>query len=82
MLHQYVLASEQGASIVRRNLNMDLFYKIKIILPSIEKQNQLGKIIETINKHIFLCKFQLKNIKSQRKILQQYLLNGIVRVEV
>lgn len=82
MLHQYVLASEQGASIVRRNLNMDLFYKIKIILPSIEKQNQLGKIIETINKHIFLCKLQLKNIKSQRKILQQYLLNGIVRVEV
>ena len=82
MLHQYVLASEQGASIVRRNLNMDLFYKIKIILPSIEKQNQLGKIIETINKHIFLCKLQLENIKSQRKILQQYLLNGIVRVEV
>lgn len=82
MLHQYVLASEQGASIVRRNLNMDLFYKIKIILPSIEKQNQLGKIIETINKHIFLCKLQLENIKSQRKILQQYLLNGIVRVKV
>lgn len=82
MLHQYVLASEQGASIVRRNLNMDLFYKIKIILPSIERQNQLGKIIETINKHIFLCKLQLENIKSQRKILQQYLLNGIVRVEV
>lgn len=82
MLHQYVLASEQGASIVRRNLNMDLFYKIKIILPSIEKQNQLGKIIETINKHIFICKLQLENIKSQRKILQQYLLNGIVRVEV
>lgn len=82
MLHQYVLASEQGASIVRRNLNMDLFYKIKIILPSIEKQNQLGKIIETINKHIFLCKLQLENIKSQRKILQRYLLNGIVRVEV
>lgn len=80
MLHQYVLASEQGASIVRRNLNMDLFYKIKIILPSIEKQNQLGKIIETINKNIFLCKIQLENIKSQRKILQRYLLNGIVRV--
>ncbi len=82
MFHQYVLASEQGASIVRRNLNMNLFYKIKIILPSIEKQNQLGKIIETINKHISLCKLQLENIKSQRKILQQYLLNGIVRVEV
>lgn len=80
MLHQYVLASEQGASIVRRNLNMDLFYKIKIILPSIEKQNQLGKIIETINNHISLCKLQLENTKVQRKILHQYLLNGIVRV--
>ncbi len=80
MLHQYVLASEQGASIVRRNLNMDLFYKIKIILPSIEKQNQLGKIIETINNHISLCKLQLENTKLQRKILHQYLLNGIVRV--
>lgn len=81
MLHQYVLASEQGASIVRRNLNMDLFYKIKIILPSIEKQNQLGKIIETINNHISLCKLQLENTKLQRKILHQYLLNGIVRVK-
>lgn len=80
MLHQYVLASEQGASIVRRNLNMDLFYKIKIILPSIEKQNQLGKIIEIINNHISLCKLQLENTKLQRKILHQYLLNGIVRV--
>lgn len=80
MLHQYVLASEQGASIVRRNLIMDLFYKIKIILPSMEKQNQLGKIIETINNHISLCKLQLENTKLQRKILHQYLLNGIVRV--
>ena len=80
MLHQYVLSSEQGASIVRRNLNMDLFYQIPIFLPDLETQHKLGKIITLLDDQISLHRSQLDKIKKQRNALQQYLLNGIVRV--
>ena len=80
MLHQYVLSSEQGASIVRRNLNMDLFYQIPIFLPDLETQHKLGEIITLLDDQISLHRSQLDKIKKQRNALQQYLLNGIVRV--
>ena len=79
MLHKYVLSSEQGASVVRRNLNMDLFYQITISLPSLEEQQKLGNVIATINKQILLYQKQYDSLIHQRKTLQQYLLNGIVR---
>ncbi|MDU2828611.1 MAG: restriction endonuclease subunit S, partial [Clostridium perfringens] len=37
MLYGYKQASEQGASVVRRNLNMDLFYDILINIPCVEE---------------------------------------------
>lgn len=80
MLHQYVLSSEQGASIVRRNLNMDLFYQIPIFLPDLETQHKLGEIITLLDDQISLHRSQLDKIKKQHNALQQYLLNGIVRV--
>ena len=80
MLHKYVLSSEQGASVVRRNLNMDLFYQITISLPGSEEQQKLGNVIAMINKQILLYQKQYDVLIHQRKTLQQYLLNGIVRV--
>ena len=80
MLHKYVLSSEQGASVVRRNLNMDLFYQITVSLPDLKTQQKLGNVIATINNQILLYQAELDTIKKQRKALQQYLLNGIVRV--
>ena len=80
MLHKYVLSSEQGASVVRRNLNMDLFYQITISLPDSEEQQKLGNVIAMINKQILLYQKQYDVLIHQRKTLQQYLLNGIVRV--
>ena len=81
MLHKYVLSSEQGASVVRRNLNMDLFYQITVSLPDLKTQQKLGNVIATINNQILLYQAELDTIKKQRKALQQYLLNGIVRVK-
>ena len=80
MLHKYVLSSEQGASVVRRNLNMDLFYQITVSLPDLKTQQKLGNVIATINNQNLLYQAELDTIKKQRKALQQYLLNGIVRV--
>ena len=81
MLHKYVLSSEQGASVVRRNLNMDLFYQITVSLPDLKTQQKLGNVIATINNQVLLYQAELDTIKKQRKALQQYLLNGIVRVK-
>ena len=81
MLHKYVLSSEQGASVVRRNLNMDLFYQITVSLPDLKTQQKLGNVIATINNQILLYQAELDTIKKQRKALKQYLLNGIVRVK-
>ena len=80
MLNQYILSSEQGASVVRRNLNMDLFYAIPICVPCLEEQRRISRIIKTIQSSYKLEKEKLDAIKQQRKALQQYLLNGIVRV--
>ncbi len=81
MLHEYVLASEQGASVVRRNLNMELFFKINISLPTGEEQEKLGNAISSFNKLIDIYENKIDVLKEQRKTLQQYLLNGIVRVK-
>ena len=80
MLHKYVLSSEQGASVVRRNLNMDLFYQITISLPDLETQQRLGKVITLMGNQIVLYRVKREILNKQRKALQQYLLNGIVRV--
>ena len=79
MLHQYILASEQGASVVRRNLNMELFYDISLFLPSLQEQNRISEIIHQLNSVRELQNSKLDLLKQQRKALQQYLLSGIVR---
>ncbi|BBD91165.1 restriction endonuclease subunit S [Staphylococcus caprae] len=45
-IYAYAQASEQGASVVRRNLNLDLFYSIKVSLPCIEEQNKISAFLD------------------------------------
>lgn len=58
-LYNYMLVSEQGASIVRRNLNMEAFSQLVFKLPTFDKQRKIGGAIssfeyqlETANKVI------------------------------
>ena len=51
-LYNYALASEQGASIVRRNLNIGAFKQIVFKLPSYKKQCQIGKTISLLEKSL------------------------------
>lgn len=48
-LKEYMLASEQGASIVRRNLNLELFNNIKFKIPTLEIQDKLAVILQIAN---------------------------------
>ena len=51
-IYYYTINSEQGASIVRRNLNMESFYEINFVIPDIAEQNKKGKIINEISQKI------------------------------
>ena len=46
----------------------------------IEKQKAIADVLAKIDEEISLNNEKIEKIKKQRKILQKYLLNGIVRV--
>lgn len=80
MFDEYSNISEQGASIVRRNLSIDLFKKIEICVPDITSQNHIASVISCFEKGITVQKQYLLDLKLQQKSLMQLLLTGIVRV--
>ncbi len=49
-------------------------------VPSYEEQQQIGKYFQSLDNLITLHQRKIEIISKQRKVLQQYLLNGIVRV--
>ena len=70
-LYEYKISSEQGASIVRRNLNMDLFYEIKVDIPKGKMQNKLGRIIKLLNLKIQYNENSLQKLQELKKGLMQ-----------
>ena len=51
-LYNYMLVSEQGASIVRRNLNMEAFEQITFKIPPLSKQEKIGNAISILQARI------------------------------
>ena len=72
-LWTYSLVSEQGASIVRRNLNLESFLEISFPIPSYIKQKEIGDMISTVNSKLLLEQ-KLQNSLSRQK---SYLLNSM-----
>ena len=78
--------STQGQQGTQANLNKGLVESFKIPTPmkdgkiDIDEQKRISKILIAIDNTITLNTKKLESIKQQRKALQQYLLNGIVRV--
>ena len=71
-LKEYMLASEQGASIVRRNLNLELFNNIKFKIPTLEIQDKLAVILKTANTIIEKEELYLSMLnKYKNGLLQQ-----------
>lgn len=70
-LYDYMISSEQGASIVRRNLNMELFSEIVINTPNLEIQNIIGKNLANFDKKILLETNKLEKLIRLKKGLMQ-----------
>ena len=51
-LYNYILVSEQGASIVRRNLNMEAFSQLVFKLPTFDKQRKIGYAISSLKSQL------------------------------
>ena len=71
MLNEYKNASEQGASVVRRNLNTDLFYDIKVIIPILEEQTKIADFFSTIDEKMDKEEKKLEELKVWKKGLLQ-----------
>ena len=54
-LYNYMLVSEQGASIVRRNLNMEAFEQLVFKMPPIDKQREIGNAISALQSRLELA---------------------------
>ena len=70
-LYEYNMSSEQGASIVRKNLNEDLFKDITIYLPNLQFQNKYGNLFNKLNAKINLENNKLNNLQKLKKGLMQ-----------
>ena len=71
-MKEFFLASEQGASIVRRNLNMDLFENITFQIPSLDKQKDISIRLYKLQKNLDLnIKILDYLIKFKQGLLQQ-----------
>ena len=54
-LYNYMLVSEQGASVVRRNLNMEDFEQLVFKMPPIDKQREIGNAISALQSRLELA---------------------------
>ena len=54
-LYNYMLVSEQGASVVRRNLNMEAFEQLVSKMPPIDKQREIGYGISALQSRLELA---------------------------
>ena len=66
-IYEYGQASEQGASVVRRNLNLDLFYEIKVNLPKLVEQEKIGNFFKKIDKSIDKQFNKVELLKERKK---------------
>lgn len=80
MIWLYNINSEQGASVVRKNLDMNNLLNTEVAIPNIAEQIKISKILKCSDKEIELLEKKLELIKQEKKAMMQLLLTGIVRV--
>ena len=67
MLEEYKNSSTQGASVVRRNLEIDSFYQIKIFVPNISEQEKIGSLFSLLDNTITRHQHKLDLLKDLKK---------------
>jgi len=71
MLEEYKNTSTQGASVVRRNLELDSFYQIPIRVPSWKEQKKIGLFFKQLEDTVTLHQRELELLKDMKKSLLQ-----------
>ena len=64
------------------NIAVDDFFNSKILIPLLEEQAAIAKIVSTADSEIDLIRQDIEQEKQKKKALMQLLLTGIVRVNV
>ena len=77
MIEQYKNCSEQGASVVRRNLDLKALLKIEINIPPIEEQEKIVKILRNIDSILSRLSLYIENITFEKMdIIDKILINS------
>ena len=72
MIYEYTVSSEMGASVVRRNLNMELFGGIKVSIPSIQEQMKVADFLDALDTKLDAINKQIELTQTFKKgLLQQ-----------
>lgn len=82
MIYVYKVNSEIGASIVRRNLDLDGLLSSFVHVPEFEEQKAIADILSKADSEIDLLNQRLDVLKEQKRGLMQKLLTGEIRVKV
>ena len=72
-LYNYMLVSEQGASVVRRNLNIEAFEQLVFKIPPIDKQREVGNAISALQSRLELA----VRVKTAYEKQKQWLLTAM-----
>lgn len=80
MIWLYKSNSEQGASVVRRNLDLKALLSAKVKIPALKEQLAIATVLRAADKEIDLLRQDIEQEKQKKKALMQLLLTGIVRV--
>ncbi len=68
-LYDYQLISEQGASAVRRNLNLESFGQLVFRIPPLDKQREIGKTISLLKSRLETESMLRATYQSQKQYL-------------
>lgn len=68
MLKHFENVSTQGASIVRRNLDLDLFNQLQIKIPSNEEKTEISKLLASIKLSIDSFEKKLNSLQVLKKL--------------
>ena len=64
-----MLVSEQGASVVRRNLKTEAFEQLVFKIPTLDKQREIGCAISSLKSRLEIANILITAYESQKQYL-------------